>query len=292
MEDRAEDPAHQADDPLRSSCRRRCGSPSSYFDTGLIAANGTIAPVVHRARELDPAGAGRAGRSRAGAVLRLLAVAGLAVLPMLAASPAQAGKQMEVALQDDGVFLYEEHYDRDLAYRQLRAPRGDAPADEHPLVAGRSRRPAHPDAPFRPTSPTTGASGTTRSPRRRPSASRCSSTSTGDPPAWACGNLRPPYACDGYKPNRELFAHFVGGRRLALQGEGEPLLDVERAELVHVDQPAQESPTPVPQALPGRVTRRPRRPTRGPRSSWASWRRTSSRTSRCRRSSSSARWSV
>ena len=28
---------------------------------------------------------------------------------------------MEVALQDDGVFLYEEHYDRDLAYRQLRA---------------------------------------------------------------------------------------------------------------------------------------------------------------------------
>ncbi len=27
---------------------------------------------------------------------------------------------MEVAVQDDGVFLYEEHYDRDLAYRQLR----------------------------------------------------------------------------------------------------------------------------------------------------------------------------
>ena len=43
------------------------------------------------------------------------------ILPLAAAAPSHAAKKMEVALQDDGVFLYEEHYDRDLAYRQLRA---------------------------------------------------------------------------------------------------------------------------------------------------------------------------
>ena len=53
---------------------------------------------------------------------KLLLVAALAALPLLAATtPAQAGKQMEVALQDDGVFLYNEHYDIDTAYQRLRA---------------------------------------------------------------------------------------------------------------------------------------------------------------------------
>ena len=33
---------------------------------------------------------------------------------------------------------------------------------------------------------------------------------TGDPPAFACGNKQPPYACDGYKPDEALFAQFVG----------------------------------------------------------------------------------
>ena len=46
---------------------------------------------------------------------RIMLVAALVVLPLLAASPAQAAKKMEVALQDDGVFLYNEHYDREPA---------------------------------------------------------------------------------------------------------------------------------------------------------------------------------
>jgi hypothetical protein len=32
----------------------------------------------------------------------------------------------------------------------------------------------------------------------------------GDPPAFACGNKRQPYDCDGYKPDPQLFAQFVG----------------------------------------------------------------------------------
>jgi hypothetical protein len=31
----------------------------------------------------------------------------------------------------------------------------------------------------------------------------------GDPPTWACGNKRPPYECDGYKPNRRQFKKFA-----------------------------------------------------------------------------------
>ena len=31
----------------------------------------------------------------------------------------------------------------------------------------------------------------------------------GDPPAWACGNKKEPYECDGYKPNVRLWKDFV-----------------------------------------------------------------------------------
>ena len=141
-------------------------------------------------------------------MLRLLIFAGLAALPFLAAPPAHAGEQMEVAVQDDGVFLYEEHYDRDLAYRQLRALGATHLRMNilwwQPIPASQRTQ-------------TTVPSNITYDwavwdnaiDRARDFGIQVQLDLTGDPPAWACGNLRPPYACDGYKPNRALFAHFV-----------------------------------------------------------------------------------
>ncbi len=140
---------------------------------------------------------------------KLAVIAALAAVPLLAAAPAQAGKQMEVAIQDDGVFLYNEHYDRDVAYRQLRA-----------LGATHLRM----NILWWQTLPAAQRTQTTvpaniqydwsvwdaAIARARAYGIQVQLDLTGDPPAFACGNLRPPYACDGFKPNRDLFAHFVG----------------------------------------------------------------------------------
>jgi hypothetical protein len=131
------------------------------------------------------------------------------VLSVLAAPEAQAGKQMEVAVQDDGVFLYEEHYDRDRAYRQLRALGATHLRMNilwwQPIPAAQRTQ-------------TTVPSNITYNwgvwdnaiDRARDFGIQVQLDLAGDPPAWACGNLRPPYACDGFRPNRALFAHFVG----------------------------------------------------------------------------------
>src|SRR5688572_23812161 len=127
---------------------------------------------------------------------------------MLAASEAQAGKGMEVALQDDGVFLYEEHYDRDLAYRQLRALGGTHLRMNilwwQPIPAAQRTQTTVPSNITYDWSVWDNAIN-----RARDFGIKVQLDLAGDPPAWACGNLRPPYACDGYKPNRALFAHFV-----------------------------------------------------------------------------------
>ena len=52
---------------------------------------------------------------------RILLLVALAALPLFAmTAPAQGAKKMEVAIQNEGVFLYGAYYDQDLAYRQLR----------------------------------------------------------------------------------------------------------------------------------------------------------------------------
>ncbi len=140
---------------------------------------------------------------------RILLVAALAVLPMLAASPAQAAKKMEVALQDDGVFLYNEHYDRELAYRQLREL-GVTHLRMNilwwqPIPEAQRNQRTKPS----PISLRLQRLGQRRSRVRRAYGIKVQLDLAGDPPAWACGNKKVPYACDGFKPNRALFAHFV-----------------------------------------------------------------------------------
>ena len=116
---------------------------------------------------------------------------------------------MEVAIQDDGVFVHNEHYDVDTAYRQLRAL-GATHLRMNILwwqAVPESQR-------FQTTTPavinydwsawdaaiaTAAAYGI-----------KVQLDLAGDPPTYACGSKLPPYACDGYKPDVALFAHFVG----------------------------------------------------------------------------------
>ena len=52
---------------------------------------------------------------------RILLLGALAALPIFAmAAPGQAAKKMEVAIQNEGVFLYQNYYDRETAFAQLR----------------------------------------------------------------------------------------------------------------------------------------------------------------------------
>ena len=197
---------------------------------------------------------------------RIMLLVALAVLPMLAASPAQAAKKMEVALQDDGVFLYNEHYDRELAYRQLREL-GVTHLRMNilwwqPIPEGQRNQRTKPSPIVYDFSVWDDAIA-----RARAYGIKVQLDLAGDPPAWACGNKKVPYECDGFKPNRALFAHFVRGGGQPLPGQGRALLAVERAELVHVDQPAQAVAAPLPQALPGRLQGGQEGRTRRPRSS-------------------------
>ena len=139
---------------------------------------------------------------------RILLIAALSALPMLSASPAQAAKKMEVALQDDGVFLYNEHYNADVGYRQLREL-GVTHLRMNvlwwqPIPEGQRNQRTKPSPIVYDWSVWDAAIA-----RARAYGIKVQLDLAGDPPAWACGNKRVPYACDGYKPNRKLFAHFV-----------------------------------------------------------------------------------
>jgi hypothetical protein len=140
---------------------------------------------------------------------KLLLVTAAAALPLVAtAAPAQAGKQMEVALQDDGVFLYGEHFDRDQGYRHLRAL-----GVTHLRMNMLWWQPL----PLSQRNSTTTPSNIrydfgvwdSAINRARDFGIKVQLDLTGDPPAFACGSKQLPYACDGFKPDRALFAHFV-----------------------------------------------------------------------------------
>ena len=116
---------------------------------------------------------------------------------------------MEVALQDDGVFLYGEHFNVDTAYRHARALgvthlRMNVLWWQPVPVAQRTQTTV-------PSPIVYDWSVWDRAVDRAAAYGiKVQLDLTGDPPAWACGSKLPPYACDGFRPDVNLFAHFVG----------------------------------------------------------------------------------
>ena len=140
---------------------------------------------------------------------KLLLITALAAVPLVGtAAPAQAGKQMEVALQDDGVFLYNEYYDVDTAYRQLRAL--GATHLRMNVLWWQTLPPAQRVQTSRPAEINYDWSLWDQAIARAAAYGiKVQLDLTGDPPAFACGSKQPPYACDGFRPDPALFAHFV-----------------------------------------------------------------------------------
>ncbi len=140
---------------------------------------------------------------------RIVLLAALAMLPLVAMTPpAQGAKRMEVAIQNEGVFLYGQYYDQDVAYRQLRALgathlRMNVFWWEAVSSAQRHQRtkPANIQYDFRLWDAAVA--------RARAYGMKVQFALAGDPPVFACGSKEVEYECDGFKPNKKLFAHFV-----------------------------------------------------------------------------------
>jgi hypothetical protein len=139
---------------------------------------------------------------------RILLLVALAVLPLAATSPAHAAKKMEVVVQDDGVFLYQSHYNRDQAFRQLRKLGASqlrinvlwyqAMPNAQALARKKPRRITY-----------DWSSWDDAVDRARDFGIKVQLDLTGDPPTWACGNKQAPGVCEGYKPNAAAFGQFA-----------------------------------------------------------------------------------
>ena len=139
---------------------------------------------------------------------RIMLIAALTVLPMMAAAPSQAAKKMEVAVQDDGVFLYNEHYNREVAYQQLRNM--GATHLRMNILWWQPIPEAQRNSRSKPSNITYNWDVWDNAiARAKAYGIKVQLDLAGDPPRFACGNKKVPYECDGYKPNRTLFAHFV-----------------------------------------------------------------------------------
>lgn len=140
---------------------------------------------------------------------RILLLAGLAVLPLAAAAPAQAAKKMEVTVQDDSVFLYNSpYYNRDAAYLQLRALGATTlrmnvlwwmtmPREQ----AFSKRKPRSIDYDW--------SRWDSAIARARDFGIKVQLDLTGDPPRWACGRKLVPNECKGLKPKPRAFKQFA-----------------------------------------------------------------------------------
>jgi hypothetical protein len=140
---------------------------------------------------------------------RILLLVALAALPLVAMTgPAQGAKKMEVAIQNEGVFLYGAYYDQDLAYRQLRSLgathlRMNVLWFQAVVASQRNQRtkPANIQYDFSQWDAAVN--------KARSYGIKVQFALAGDPPNFACGSKEDPYECDGFKPNRKLFADFV-----------------------------------------------------------------------------------
>jgi hypothetical protein len=147
----------------------------------------------------------------------LLPVTLVALASTVAAPPASAGKRMEVAVQDDGLFIFQDHFNREVALSRARAL-GVTHIRMNVLW-------------WQPIPATQRNQTTTPSPityNWRPwddAIARAAAWGiktqldlTGDPPAWACGSKAPPYACDGFRPSVPLFQHFAASAAQHFKG--------------------------------------------------------------------------
>jgi len=141
-------------------------------------------------------------------LIRTLLLTTLVLLPLLAPSPAQAARKMEVAIQDDGVFIFNSDIGRELALRAAR----DMGVTHLRLnilwwqavpEAQRNQKtvPSNITYDFAPWDIAIA--------RARAYGIKSQLDLAGDPPAWACGSKDVPYECDGFKPNVRLWKGFV-----------------------------------------------------------------------------------
>jgi hypothetical protein len=138
----------------------------------------------------------------------LLLVTLVALASSLAATPAHAGKRMEVALQDDGLFIFGKS-----AEREVGLSRAHALGTTHirmNILWWQAVPSSERNQTTVPSNITYNFSAwDTAIARASAWGIKTQLDLTGDPPAWACGSKAPPYACDGYRPSIPLFEHFV-----------------------------------------------------------------------------------
>ena len=148
---------------------------------------------------------------------RILLLIALVALASVAASPALAGKRMEVALQDDGLFVFGKSPDREAGLSRARAL---GATNIRMNILWWQAVPASQRNQTTVPSNITYNFGAWDTAVARASAwgIKTQLDLTGDPPAWACGSKAPPYACDGFKPSIPLFEHFAAAAAQHFKG--------------------------------------------------------------------------
>jgi hypothetical protein len=149
---------------------------------------------------------------------RILLLVALATLAWSAVpAPASAGKQMEVAIQDDGLFIFQIYGDRERELARARAM-GVTTIRMNILwwqvIPAAQRNQTSVPSPIR--YDFSAWDDAVAAARRY--GIKVQLDLTGDPPAWACGNKKPPYACDGYRPSVPLFQHFAASAAQHFKG--------------------------------------------------------------------------
>jgi hypothetical protein len=139
---------------------------------------------------------------------RIMLLVALLALPALAATPALGAKKMEVALQDDGVFITQQRYDRETALFQanflgVTTLRMNLQWYQAVPQAQRNQTSVPSDINYDFRAWDSGIA------RAKAYGIKTQLVLTGDPPAWACGSKKPPFECDGNKPVIRLWKGFV-----------------------------------------------------------------------------------
>jgi hypothetical protein len=146
-------------------------------------------------------------------IIRILLLTALVVIPLLAPSPAQAARKMQVAIQDEGVFLFDPGaagYGVDRESALFAANRMGVTHIRMNILWWRALIPSQQNQ----TSVPSNIQYDFRIwdeaiARANAYGIKVQLTLTGDPPAFACGNKEVPFECDGYKPNVRQWKGFV-----------------------------------------------------------------------------------